>query len=64
MCGHGETYLIGNFLTSPTPLEGNPFKRYHQTSDSIHLNPETLGWDWRTHFGRPRQFGTPHPRGG
>jgi len=22
--------------------------------DIIHLSPETLGWDWRAHFGRPR----------
>src|SRR6266566_6383661 len=21
--------------------------------DIIHLSPETLGWDWRAHFGRP-----------
>src|SRR6266436_384741 len=32
--------------------------------DIIPLSPETLGWDWRAHFGRPRQFGAPYPRWG
>ena len=32
--------------------------------DIIHLSPETLGWDWRAHFGRPRQFCAPYPRWG
>ena len=32
--------------------------------DIIPLSPETLGWHWRAHFGRPRQFGAPYPRWG
>jgi len=32
-----------------------------KNGDIIHLSPETLGWDWRAHLGRPRQFCSPQP---
>ena len=32
-----------------------------KNGDIIHLSPETLGWDWRAHLGRPRQFCAPQP---
>src|SRR2546425_8394788 len=46
------------------PSRGKLIKSYHRTSDIIHLSPETLGWDWRAHSGRPRQFRAPHSRWG
>ncbi len=30
-----------------------------KNGDIIHLSPETLGWDWRAHLGRPRQLRSP-----
>src|SRR5437667_8017603 len=38
--------------------------RLSSNGDIIPLSPETLGWDWRAHLGRPRQFCAPYPRWG